>query len=237
LSPAAFSTLLTDITASSDALAPGAVSRSGTLSDAATAVDAATTGTTGFAAALTDTAVSADLFTAVPGTLSFSLGDTAAAASIVSATFAPGASLTDAAASADTFNKGSAGYARVLADLAASTDSLPGGAVGSGPVVIATALPTGGIVRLDMPGYSVPLVGSPLTMIISRAVSDDLGNLLSPYAVIYRGGVCAVFLDVGDGLPGPLDASTWYVYQMSDGHGTGLTTPVLPSFQLIMEFL
>lgn len=96
----------------------------------------------------------------------------------------------------------------------------------AGPEVEVYAIPTGGVVRLSMPGYLVPASGV-TCMLVSRAVSGATG--LGAFTPIYSGGVVPVFLDVGDGLPAPLDPATNYVWQVSDATGTTQTQAVVPA--------
>ncbi len=94
------------------------------------------------------------------------------------------------------------------------------------PTVNVTIIPTGGVVRLDMPDYMQPPSG--VTQVtIGRAVSGSTG--LSAFTPIYSGAPCPVFLDVGDGLPQPLDPLTDYIWQVTDSRGTTQTAATAPA--------
>lgn len=95
-----------------------------------------------------------------------------------------------------------------------------------GPVVQSYAIPTGGVVRLQMPEYMESAFAT-AQMTISRAVSGSTG--LSAFSTIYSGGVLPVFLDVGDGTAAPLDGTTNYVWRVTDSRGSTQTPAITPT--------
>ena len=101
------------------------------------------------------------------------------------------------------------------------------------PVIEATVIPTGGAVRLDMPGYTA--IGSETIsfMSLSRAVSGATG--IGPFTLLFSGAPQPVYLDVGDCLPGPLTVSGQYVYQLTDPTGTSQIGPVVPGPSLLPQ--
>ena len=100
----------------------------------------------------------------------------------------------------------------------------------SGPEVEATVIPTGGAIRLDMPGYLTPPSGV-TAYTLSRAVSGSSG--LGSFTQLYSGAPQPVYLDVGDMLPQPLDMATGYVYQVADATGTTQIGPITPAPSLL----
>lgn len=68
------------------------------------------------------------------------------------------------------------------------------------------------------------------TMTLSRAISGVGG--LGPYTQLYSGVPLGFYVDCGDMLPGPLDPTQLYVYQMTDTGGTLLAGPIQPIVEL-----
>jgi len=64
---------------------------------------------------------------------------------------------------------------------------------------------------------------------LSRSVSGG------PFMQIGSGTDLAVFLDVGENLPGPLDPTLPYAYQLTDINGTVTSTPVTPASNVTLE--
>jgi hypothetical protein len=93
------------------------------------------------------------------------------------------------------------------------------------PTVTASAVPTGGIINLD---YTV----IPGNVSVSRAIA--VSGIAGPFTVLYSANFPEVspngeyYIDTGDGLPGPLDVNTSYVYQVEDSSGTAQSLPVAP---------
>ena len=100
----------------------------------------------------------------------------------------------------------------------------------SGPDVAATVIPTGGAIRLDMPGYLTPPSGV-AAYTLSRAVSGSSG--LGAFTQLYSGAPQPVYLDVGDMLPQPLDMTAGYVYRVADSTGITQIGPIVPAPSLI----
>jgi hypothetical protein len=98
------------------------------------------------------------------------------------------------------------------------------------PAIKATVIPTGGAVRLDMPAYLAPPSGV-TNMLLTRAVSGSTG--LGAFTTLYSGKAQPVWIDIGDNLPGPLQAASGYVYQLTDSTGTSQVGPVLPAPSLV----
>lgn len=103
------------------------------------------------------------------------------------------------------------------------------------PTVNLTVIPTGGAVRLDMPGYvqSPGASGNITSMTLSRAVSGATG--VSAWTTLYSGEPLPVWVDAGDNMPAPLDGSTPYVWQVADATGTTRIGPVVPAPSLTFE--
>ncbi len=97
----------------------------------------------------------------------------------------------------------------------------------AGPTVKLSVVPTGGVIRLEMPGWLPPASGLG-TAVISRAVSGASG--LSSFTTLYSGtpGYGAEWVDAGDELTSPLLSGSGYVYQVSDGTGTTQVGPAYP---------
>ncbi len=85
------------------------------------------------------------------------------------------------------------------------------------------AIPTGGAVLLRFEGY-FPLPLQPRILTIERSVSGT-----EAWVTLYRGPPLGVFIDVGDSLPQTLDASTSYLWRVSDNSGTVTLGPLMPS--------
>jgi hypothetical protein len=99
----------------------------------------------------------------------------------------------------------------------------------SGPIVNVHVVPTGGVVRLDMPGYLQPPSGTGIVAIF-RATSGEAG--LSAFTQLYSGVPVVTWLDPGDLLPGPLLSGAMYVWQVQDDLGVTRTDPVAPTSAL-----
>lgn len=84
-----------------------------------------------------------------------------------------------------------------------------------------TPVPTGGAITLQIESDGI--------MTLSRAVSGVGG--LSAFTTLYAGITTPFFVDVGDGLPGPLNSGTLYVYQLDDDNGQLQTDPVMPALR------
>lgn len=76
--------------------------------------------------------------------------------------------------------------------------------------VTPNVLPTGGAVQLDISSDAA-------TITINRATS--VSGVLSAWTQLYTGVLTPYYIDVGDGLPGPLLQDTLYVYQVTDSGG------------------
>lgn len=97
------------------------------------------------------------------------------------------------------------------------------------PEVEISAVPTGGAAVLKMREYLVPPSGV-TSLTIERSVSGASG--LSPFVSIYSGAPVPVFLDIGDGLPEPLDSSAQYVWRVTDQRGATVTNPYVPEWRI-----
>jgi hypothetical protein len=100
------------------------------------------------------------------------------------------------------------------------------------PVISATVIPTGGAIRLDLPNYFTTASGV-TAMTISRAVSGTSG--LGAFTLLFSGSPQPVYIDVGDATPGPLIASSGYVYQVTDSTGTSQIGPIVPGPSLLPQ--
>ena len=90
------------------------------------------------------------------------------------------------------------------------------------PTINPVSIPTGGAIRLDLPDYVTP--GSGVGSItIARSVSGT-----GTWTTLYSGAPVSVYLDVGDLLPSPLVSGTAYLYQVTDGIGSGITPAITP---------
>ena len=98
-----------------------------------------------------------------------------------------------------------------------------------GPTVNLYPIPSGGAILLDLPDYVVPPSGV-TQMAISIATSGVGG--LSAFTAVYSGALLPKYLDCGDAFPQPLNATTEYVYAVSDSRGTTQTTPVIPAYNM-----
>ena len=86
------------------------------------------------------------------------------------------------------------------------------------PNITAYGLPTGGAVSLDIEGA-----------VSGQATLSRMASGASSFTQIYSGAAIPFFLDVGDGLPAPLDAATAYQYQYTDSTGTATSFYVTPA--------
>lgn len=80
------------------------------------------------------------------------------------------------------------------------------------PKLTITSVPTGGVMSI---GVSGAVSGAAL---LERMVSG------AAFAPIYSGAALDFYLDIGDGLPAPLDATLFYRYRYTDSGGT-VTSP------------
>lgn len=85
------------------------------------------------------------------------------------------------------------------------------------PQVTLYGVPSGGVVSLSILG----VITGPATL--ERAASGQ------PFTTIYSGVAVPQFLDIGDGLPGPLNASTPYQYRYTDVSGVTTTPFIIPA--------
>ena len=238
---------LTDISAGGDAFTAVTGSEFGALAEAATSSDSLTRQ----AAALTlaDASVAGDLYNyGVNSFYTAALADAAATGDSV-AEQASTLALSDTLGGSDGF-AGVRGFPLILADLLSDidawsvtatgyyvdlNDSLSGteawNSPGAGTLASATAMavPTGGAVLLQFPGYFPPPLAA-TTLTIRRAVVDS-----GDWVTIYQGPPIGVFLDVGDSLPAPLDGATAYVWQVSDGTGSVAVGPITPASSFVNE--
>src|ERR1700733_6966638 len=91
------------------------------------------------------------------------------------------------------------------------------------PTVITYAIPSGGDVLLSLPDYEQP-IPDVTTITVARGIAGG-----DTWTTLYSGSPLLKFLDVGDGLPGPLDQATSYAWQVTDARGTTTTAGVTPS--------
>jgi hypothetical protein len=88
------------------------------------------------------------------------------------------------------------------------------------PRVTPSLIPTGGAIALSVSGAASG------TAILSRAVSGQA------FSQIYSGQPVSYYLDIGDGLPGPLNPASLYQYQYQDENGTTTTPFIQPAVEL-----
>ncbi len=88
--------------------------------------------------------------------------------------------------------------------------------------ILPTIIATGGAVSLA--------IRSTGNTTLSRAVSGVSG--VGPYTPLWNAGPLELYIDPGDGLPGPLSPASLYVYKLTDDNGTIVTAPVQPSVEL-----
>lgn len=240
--PAAnFGLSLPDAAVSGDSLVSGAAP-AGTLSDSAASSDIP------FIAAVSqlvsDLAVSGDTLTSTTATGSVPLSDTVATgdtlpeqanAPVSTADTATSSetlaglkgflipALADSAISGDGVTLTGYGYWSVLQDGAASGESWSRSGITYPPSVIATVIPTGGVVLLQFPSA---FVGTPnaSAMTISRSIAGS-----GVWTPIYQGPPIGAFIDVGDGLPAPLDPGIGYLWQIANSGGEVTAGPLMPA--------
>lgn len=92
-------------------------------------------------------------------------------------------------------------------------------------------IPTGGAIMLQLSTVSG-------AYLLERAVSGSTG--LGPWTILSSGAPGPgfeqrVFIDVGDGLPGPLDPESLYVYQLTDSEGSAQTYPFQPAAEFAIN--
>jgi len=129
----------------------------------------------------------------------------------------------DSLSTSDAASQVNFGYAVSLSDSPALADLWVNDGVGKALTVNATVIPTGGAVLLEFPGY-FPVPPQATSLTISRSVEGS-----GVWTVIYQGPPVGVFLDVGDGLPKPLDSSTSYLWQATDYSGVTVVGPLTPA--------
>ena len=116
-----------------------------------------------------------------------------------------------------------------LHDITATFDALVNEGILTAQSIIVTSIPTGGAVLIQFPGYFPP---SPRAtdLTVSRSVTGS-----GIWATIYHGPPIGVFIDVGDGLPGPLDPATSYIWRVSDYSGNVISESITPSSYFLSE--
>lgn len=114
------------------------------------------------------------------------------------------------------------GYSFITNDAISSIDDWSTGGVAAPLVVIATVVPTGGAVLLQFPSY-FPVLPTAGQLTINRSVSGS-----GIWTTVYQGPPVGAFIDVGDGLPAPLDATTSYLWQVFDDNGSAVAGPLIP---------
>jgi hypothetical protein len=92
--------------------------------------------------------------------------------------------------------------------------------------IIPTIVATGGAVTFN-------IVASGQSMSLSRAVSGIGG--LGAFTEIYSGPPTPFYVDAGDGMSGPLDPNSIYVWQLTDANGPTQSVPVQPAAQLNLQ--
>ncbi len=133
----------------------------------------------------------------------------------------------DTAATSDALVQPGFGYGFVLADTLISSEIWTNTGVGAPLTMIVTAVPTGGAVMLEFPGY-FPVPSQATSLTISRSIAGS-----GIWTVIYQGPPVGVFIDVGDGTPRPLDPTISYIWQAVDYSGTTVSAPVTPAASFI----
>ena len=97
--------------------------------------------------------------------------------------------------------------------------------------ILCTVVPCGGIVTIDLCSEDTG------TWTLTRAPTDNLANAFT----LYSGPPLALptaspyYLDLGDGLNGPLDASTSYTYTFSTWSGS-ISQAVIPASTIVLEY-
>ena len=91
--------------------------------------------------------------------------------------------------------------------------------------VSASLAPFGGVVSFVIGGYAT---GASAQMAISRSSTGSSGTYLN----IYSGNPCALFVDVGDGLPTALLSGSTYYWNFVDSSGTINIGPITPTGNL-----
>lgn len=105
----------------------------------------------------------------------------------------------------------------------------------SGPPVVLSILPVGGVALLQLYGADVGNFLPPsgvTSMTLSRSVSG--GN----FAQLYQGPPLPIWVDAGDGpstSSQPLDPTLPYEWQVTDETGTTLVGPVTPSGSIVTQ--
>lgn len=243
--PIAFSQRLNDSNSSSDSFV--SLNFATTLTDTATATD-----DTIYVFSATDTIVDfvAPIDSLTVLALTLSLSDIVVTDEIILASdFILPVTLTDAAATSDNiiYNRGfpadlsdnisssdsvilqSRGFMLELADTIFGTDKWINQGTSTVFSVTAVAVPTGGAVLLQFPGY-FPLPLRPTTLTIERSVEGT-----DNWVTLYDGPPVGVFLDVGDSLPEPLDGNTAYLWRLSDNSGSTVIGPITPASFFVNE--
>ena len=92
----------------------------------------------------------------------------------------------------------------------------------------ASAIPTGGAALVQY------VVSGAFTL--SRAVSGmPYTQLASGFVQFTTNENPLIFIDIGDGLPGPLDPTAFYLYQLSDANGVLTSEPVQPASTVVLD--
>jgi len=250
LTPAipAFSQSLTDaIPSSGDTLTLAAVVLAGTTDDSSATNDSITIISASLTAGDNTSTMDSISYTIAGNTIA-SLNDVLSSSDTLLAR-AVSLSLIDVAATGDSFTSAK-GFPAVLADLMSDSDawsipatgyavtyadSLLGSDAWSSPgastisSVTAIAVPTGGAVLLQFPGFFSPVPGV-AALTIERSVQGS-----NAWVLIYQGPPIGVFLDVGDSLPQPLDGNTAYIWNINDGISSIQVGPITPASSFVNE--
>lgn len=92
------------------------------------------------------------------------------------------------------------------------------------PVVTTQVIPTGGAIAL---GISGAVSGAATLTRTASGVGVASG--------IYSGNAVSYYLDLGDGLPAPLDPTVFYQYAYTDVNGTTTTPWIQPSVSMVVQ--
>jgi hypothetical protein len=198
-----------------------------------------------FPDAINEPAVATDVYTAVLSVAAVRLGDSAATSDLLTEFFAEQYALTDLLITGEAlhyinyvsfYNDGAFtgdllnGVVIVpLADHAIATDSLFNLGIVTALSIVVSAVPTGGAVVIEFPGYFPPAAQA-TQLTISRSVAGS-----NVWTVIYQGPPIGSFIDVGDGTPGPLDPNTAFLWKAEDYSGTAISNPIMPASTFISE--
>lgn len=92
------------------------------------------------------------------------------------------------------------------------------------PILTPSVIPTGGAIALGISG-AVSGVAT-----LTRTASG-----VGVASGIYAGPACGFYLDLGDGLPQPLDPTLFYQYAYTDVTGTAITDWIKPSVSFVVQ--